>query len=144
MRKPGGLVACTAVAVLAFGALVTAGCGPGDPREAVLKERARWHVELSDWLQTDDGLRATVRIWGPPKSSIDKLSVKLMLADEAGETVAQVWQTFDLTRSERGAPTDYPVSIKRPDLPKIDGVGLDTVAVPSAEDEAQIAELAGI
>jgi len=144
MREPGGFAVRTAVAVLTIVMFAGAGCGPGDPREAVLKERARWHVELSDWLQTGEGLRATVRIWGPPRSSIDKLTVKLVLADESGEVVEQVWQTFDLSRAERGAPTDFPVSIRRPDLPKIDGVGLDRVAVPSAEDRSRIAELAGL
>jgi hypothetical protein len=130
-------------AALVFALLLTAGCAPDDPEQVVLKERAKWTVELSSWIQTDDGsLRGTFRIWGPNRSKIDTLTVKLVVAGVGGGQ-EEVWQSFDLTRAAGGAPTDFPLSLAT-SIAEVEGIGVDPVPVPGDADRAHIKELAGL
>jgi hypothetical protein len=118
-----------------------AACGPGDPRSRILEERARWNVQLLDWVQTEDGaINLSTRVSGPPNSTLRQLTVSFLLMDAAENTVARRWHTFDLSQVQRGGPKDILVSVSAAEH-KVEGVGVSLVLEPTPEDEPHIVEL---
>lgn len=119
------------------------GCG-GDPVEKVLKERARWKVDLLSFAVLEDGRsRATFRLSGPVKSGIDMLTIRIDMVDANDEVIHSVWNTFDVSGIQRGVPAETSVYLPPTD-PPVEGVGMDPVLRPSEDDFAHIPELSGI
>ncbi len=111
------------ILVLLVGAcLVGAACGPGDPRADART------ISLS------------VRVTGPPSTSLETLTFRVSLVDAAGETFEERWQVIDLTEVPRGGPKDMFLGLDAADQP-VEGVGLSLVLSPTPEEEAQIREL---
>lgn len=134
-----------AASILVAASLVLAigvpGCRPTDPKEKILKQRARWDVQLLSWAQGDDGsIRMTTRLSGPPSSSIESLTVRIDLLDAAGQTLKQAWHTFDLKPIARGGPMDVTVLLAAEGL-AVEGIGIHRVLEPSPEEERHIHEL---
>jgi len=119
-------------------------CGSSDPFERTLEQRARWNVTLLSWSESTDGsLIMSVRLSGPPSSSLEALTVRVVLTDDAGDVVHRFWHTFDLSDIERGGPADR--SIRARDVPAgIAGAGIDPVLRPDPEDIDHIVELRGL
>lgn len=118
-----------------------AACGPGDARSRILEERARWNVQLLDWVQTEDGaINLSTRVSGPPNSALEQLTVSFLLMDAAENTLAREWHTFDLSQVQRGGPKDISVNISAAEH-QVEGVGVSLVLEPTPEDEPHIVEL---
>jgi len=116
-------------------------CGPSDPRARVLEERARWNVQLLDWVQTEEGaVNLSTRVSGPPNSSLEQLTVSFLMMDAAENTLAREWHTFDLSQIPRGGPKDVIVSVSAAGH-AVEGVGVSLVLEPTADDEPHIREL---
>lgn len=131
-----------AISLFCLAVLVwVAACGSGDPKARVLEERARWNVQLLDWVQTTEGMvNLSTRVSGPPNSQLTDLTVAFLLMDAQENTLAREWHTFDLTQVPRGGPKDIVVSIPAEGY-AVEGVGVDMVLQPGAEDEPHISEL---
>jgi len=129
------------LAVLATLALLTAGCGPRDPKERILQDRARWDVTVLSWSQGDDGtVTISVRLSGPPNSGLDELTVRLQMFDSESRVIESKWHTFDLSDVPRGGPADKIIRVR--EFPhEVLGAGIDSVLVPTAEEESRIREL---
>ena len=116
-------------------------CGPSNPRARVLEERARWNVQLLDWVQTEEGaVNLSTRVSGPPNSSLEHLTVGFLLMDAAENTLAREWHTFDLSEVPRGGPKDIMVSVSAAGH-AVEGVGVTLVLEPTPDDETHIREL---
>lgn len=123
-------------------ALVQApGCRSGDPRARLLEERARWTATLLSWAQSPGPGPVTlaVRVSGPPRSKLDRLTVRVQLHDGAGSVVSTVWHTFDLTDVEGGGPADR--SIRVPVDREVHGASVDSVPSPTEAEQANLPEL---
>lgn len=119
----------------------TVACGVSDPRAEVLEQRARWDVQPLDWVETPDGsINLSVRLSGPPNSKIEQLTVRIELMDGTGESIRQVWHTFDLTKVPRGGPKDISLRLAA-GAGSVESVGLSLVLDPTAEEAQQIREL---
>ena len=57
------------VTLLAILAVLAAGCGPSDPKESILQDRARWNVSVLSWSQSDDGT-VTIESYEPERISM--------------------------------------------------------------------------
>lgn len=121
--------------------VVAAACRPSDPRAEVLKQRARWTVDLLSWVQGEDGqISLTVRVAGPPNSTLDELTFRINLLDAANETLVSEWRTVDLSQLARGGPKDLFFKVEPPDQP-VEGLAVSVVVNPTAEQEQHIKEL---
>lgn len=140
MSAPHASRASRIAASLLLAALATA-CGPFEPTQKVLKERARWKVTVLGVVQGGDGtVIVDTRLSGPPNAKLQALTVRVQLADAGGGVVDTVWHTFDLSGIRRGGPAD--VSVRLREYPQeISGAGIDRVLAPSPEEAAHIAEL---
>jgi hypothetical protein len=117
------------------------GCGPSDPLERLVEERARWKVALQDWAMAEDGtITLSARVSGPVQSDLDRLTVRILLQDAAGNTVDREWRTLDLSGVERGGPEDIMIRLD-PREGDVEGIGLDTVPVPGPDEIPHIEEL---
>jgi hypothetical protein len=117
------------------------GCAPREPRERLLEERARWSVTLLSWAQAPDGsLGLSLRVSGPPRSTLDRLTVRFELRDGSGAAVGEAWRTLDLSAVERGGPEDLLLRLPAPDA-AVEGIGVDSVLAPSPEQLPRIEEL---
>jgi hypothetical protein len=127
--------------LLAILAALCAACGPGDPREGILQDRARWNVTVQNWSQSEDGtVMIGTRLSGPPNSKLSELTVRVQLVDADSQIIETVWHTFDLSDVQRGGPADKTIRIR--DFPhEVAGAGVDPVYSPTAEEELQIPEL---
>jgi hypothetical protein len=125
-------------------ALLIIGCGPSDPRQRILDERARWEVALLNWSQSasDGTVNIAVRLSGPPNSAIDRLTVLVRLADEQDQVIDSVWHTFDLSDVERGGPADKLIRVSG-FSEEIYGAWIEPVYQPTPEQEQHIPELRG-
>ena len=133
--------AVSLLSLLGILAALVAGCGPSDPKESILQDRARWNVSVLSWSQSDDGtVTIGTRLSGPPNSKLSELTVRVQLVDADSEIIETVWHTFDLSDVQRGGPADKIVRIG--EFPQeVFGAGIDLVLSPTAEEEAQISEL---
>ena len=130
-----------AVVVCLLLAVCLAGCGPSDPRARVLEERARWTVTLLSWAQGQDGtLTLNARVSGPVNSKLERLTVRLVLQDAAGDAVDHEWRTLDLSGIERGGPEDIMLRLAARDV-GVEGIGIDTVPSPAPDEIPHIVEL---
>jgi len=128
------------VAACALMALI-AGCSPGDPTARVLEQRARWSVELLDWAARDDGaISFSVRVSGPPRSSLEKLTFRVGFYGAGGQPIGTEWRTIDLTQIPRGAPTDM-LFVAGPLEQAVEGLAVELVLRPTTEERAHIPEL---
>ena len=129
------------LAVLATLAVSTGGCGPRDPKERILQDRARWDVTVLSWSQSDDRtVTISTRLSGPPNSGLDELTVRLQMFDSESRVIESVWYTFDLSDVQRGGPADKIIRVR--EFPhEVYGAGIDLVRVPTAEEESRIREL---
>ena len=119
-----------------------AGCGPGDPRERMLEERARWKVTTLSWAMGEDGtIKLNTRVSGPVRSKLERLTVRIVLQDAAGNPVKHEWRTLDLSGIRRGGPEDIPLTLHAPEGASVEGLGIDTVPAPGPEDIPHIEEL---
>ena len=123
--------------------VAAAGCGPGDPRTEVLKQRSRWTAELVGWIPKDDGnLIAEIRFTGPPNTTLEQLTVRISQLDAAGETVSSTWHTIDVKDVPLGAPKELMFTL--PASEGTEGMAAEIVLAPTAEDEQNIPELQGL
>jgi hypothetical protein len=129
------------VALIAVVSLSTTGCGPQDPKERILQERARWNVTVLNWSQGEDGtVTISTRLSGPPNSTLGELTVRLQLFDADSQVIESVWHTFDLSDVQRGGPADKIVRVR--EFPhEVFGAAVDPVFTPTADEEARISEL---
>ena len=81
-----------------------------------------------------------VRLAGPPNATIAALTVRIDLLDAQSRPLQQIWHVFDLTQIERGGPKDVIVRLPAGEL-AVEGIALDPVLGPTAEQERQIREL---
>jgi hypothetical protein len=135
----------TPFAILAIGLLLAClGCAGSDPVDKVLKQRARWKVELLSFTVLEDGRsRASFRLSGPVKNELETLTVRLDMVDVNEEVIQTVWHSFDVSDIQRGVPTERSVNLPPTDVP-VEGIGMDAVLQPSEDDFRHIPELAGI
>ncbi len=140
--RAGGRAAGRWVGLLAALTIVLsgAGCGPQDPRQAVLDERARWSVELTGFIQTADTVQATLRLSGPVNAKLRTLTVRIELIDGAEQRIAEVWEPLDVSGIQRGTPTELRVRLAGP-YPEVAGMWAEVVADPTPEQQARIVEL---
>jgi len=123
---------------------LVAGCRPSDPRAEVLKQRARWTVDLLSWVEGEDGqISLTVRVAGPPNSSLSELTFRVNLLDGANQTLASEWRTVDLSEIARGGPKDLFYKVD-PAGRIVEGLAVSVVANPTPEQEQHIKELQSI
>lgn len=129
-----------AVGLLLLAAL--AACGPSDPQARILEERAGWNVTLLSWAVREDGtISLGLRVSGPVRSRLERLTVRFVLQDAAGNQVGEQWRTLDLSEIERGGPEDILLRLESPEGAAVEGIGVDTVPVPGPEDLPHIEEL---
>ena len=128
-------------ASLAILAALASGCGPSDPKEGILQDRARWDVTVQSWSQAQDGtVTIGTRLSGPPNSKLSELTVRVQLVDSDSQIIETVWHTFDLSDVQRGGPADKVIRVS--EFPQeVSGAGIDPVYTPTAEEQAQIREL---
>jgi len=118
-----------------------AACGPTDPHEKILDERALWQVSLLDWVVLEDGtLSLGTRVSGPPRSRLRQLTVRLVLEDASGNAIGHEWQTLDISGIQRGGPADITLRVPT-SLTGVEGIGIDPVLAPSPEEIPYVAEL---
>jgi hypothetical protein len=123
-------------------ALGVAGCGPSDPRERLLEERVRWKVTTLDWAVNEDGaITLGTRVSGPVYSDLERLTVRILLKDGAGNTVGQEWRTLDLSGIERGGPEDLMLRLQAPAGVSVEGIGIDLVPAPGPDEIPHLEEL---
>ena len=135
-----GLVPVLTACVL----LCLVGCKAEDPREEILTQRARWNVQLLDWVQTPEGtLNVGTRITGPASSKIERLTVMFDLQDASGGSLGRRWHTYDLSQAPRGGPADLTIRLEAEGL-SVEALGLDLMLQPEAEEERHIEELRGL
>ena len=117
------------------------GCGPSDPRERVLTERARWKVNLLSWAMSPDGsINLSTRVSGPTHAELKQLTVRILFLDAEGNTVDRAWQTLDLSGIARGGPEDILLRLA-PRGQAVEGIGIDPVHAPGPDDLPHIPEL---
>ncbi len=122
-------------------ALLPAGCGPSDPKQRVLAERARWNVTPLSWAMDDQGrITLSARVSGPTRSKIQKLTVRIELIGPGGAAAGQEWSTLDLSDIRRGGPQDVLIRLPaRKEL--IEELTINRVLQPTAEETPHIEEL---
>ena len=127
----------SAVAALLF--LVA--CAPSDPAAEIRSQRARWEVQALEWVRTADGsIQISTRVLGPPNSTIEQLTVRVDLLDADGNSMRADWHTFDLKGIPRGGPADR--AIRLAPLDGVEGVSIDSMLDPTADEVPHIKELA--
>ncbi len=122
-------------------ALLSAGCGPSDPRERILSERARWTVTPLSWSMGEDGrITLSVRLLGPVRSKIDRLTVRIEMRDAQGGVVDHEWWTLDLSGIQRGGPKDVLIRLPAREA-AVEELTIDPVLAPGPEEIPHIEEL---
>jgi len=128
--------------VIAAAIVLAAACSSGSPEQKILEQRARFSVDLLSWAQGADGaITIGTRVSGPPNSSLEKLTVRIVLQDAEGRTVDRRWHTFDLSEVPRGGPSDLLIRIAAPPTGEVEGIGIDPVFDPGPDDRDHIVEL---
>jgi len=122
-------------------ALSSAGCGPSDPRERILSERARWTVTPLSWSMSEDGrITLNARLVGPVRSKIDRLTVRIEMRDGEGGVVDHEWWTLDLSEIQRGGPEDVMIRLPARQA-AVEQLTIDPVLLPGPEEISHIEEL---
>ncbi len=122
-------------------ALWPTGCGPSDPRERILSERARWTVTPLSWSMGEDGrITLSARLLGPVRSKIDRLTVRIELRDAQGTVVDREWWTLDLSGIQRGGPEDVLIRLPAREV-AVEELTIDPVLDPTPEEISHIEEL---
>ena len=128
------------VALLAL-SIAAAACRPPDPRAEVRKQRSRWTVDLLSWVAAeDDQISLTLRLSGPPNSTLKELTFRVSLLDAVDDTLAEIWRTADLSEVARGGPKDMFFTVD-PGGHRVEGLAVSLVLNPTPEQELQIKEL---
>jgi len=121
--------------------LALVGCATGDERVGALEARAAWSVEPGQWVVGEDGtLIVVVRIFGPARSPIEKLTFRFELLDAAQQTLKEDWRTIDLADVPQGALVEKQYRIDAAGF-AVEGLRVDRMLAPTAEQEARIPEL---
>ena len=125
---------------------VLVGCGPSDPQERILAQRALWKVDLLSFLVREDGkVSAQFRLTGPVKSNIERLTVRIEQLDPSGEVLAVSWNAFDISDVSRGGPVDQYLVLNAPSGgEEVDSLRVDPMWVPELSDMPHIPELQGL
>jgi hypothetical protein len=141
MRR--SLLVWTSFVILVAGATA---CAPQDPIAEVHQQRARWRVDLLSWAAGEDGsLALSTRLTGPPRSSLEQLTIRIAMLDALEQPIETAWWTFDLTAIERGGPEDVLFRIPAPESAvEVEGLILESVLNPTPEDVPHIRELRGV
>jgi hypothetical protein len=124
-------------------ALLACACSAGSSSASIRNERARWNVELVNWVAAVDGtVTASIRVSGPPSTSLETLSFRFTLRDAANEPVGAVWRTVDLSQVPRGAPKELTHRF----VPEIEfeGLSVELVLDPTPEEAEHVVELHGL
>lgn len=128
-------------ALVLLAAVLLAACGPSDPREKLMVERARWKVGLLSWVQAPDlSVTINVRVSGPVRSKLERLTVRVEMFDGANQPMGSAWQTLDLSGVQRGVPQDLFIRLPA-QAAGVEGIGIDLVPDPGPEDLPHIVEL---
>ena len=123
--------------------LAAPACRTQSALDQALEQRVRWTVLALDWAQTEDHVvLLSTRLNGPSNSPLDRLTVRIVLQDAAGATIEEIWHTYDLSKLPLGGPKD--ITIRVPAGVPVDGLGVDRVLRPTADERAHIEELAGL
>jgi hypothetical protein len=132
------------VALLGGVILMALACGSSDPLEDVLRERARWKVEVRSFVVLDDGSsRVTVQVAGPVKSSLEVLTVRVELVDAEGKTLHASWVPIDLSDVQRGVPAEKSLSL--PAISAVpESVQVDPILAPTEQDIQHMPELSNL
>ena len=129
------------LACLLLLALSLADCGPSDPREQILSDRARWTLTPLSWSMTEDGrITLNARLLGPVRSQIDRLTVRIELRDAQGTVVDREWWTLDLSGIQRGGPEDVLIRLPAREV-AVEELTIDPVLDPTPEEISHIEEL---
>ena len=122
-------------------AVSLAGCGPSDPRERILSERARWTVTPLSWSMGEDGrITLSARVVGPVRSKIDRLTVRIEMRDAQGGVVGHEWRTLDLSGVQRGGPEDVLIRLPASEG-SVEQLTIDLVLQPGPQEIPHIEEL---
>jgi hypothetical protein len=131
----------TARTGLLVAAALLCGCTEADPRAALLEGRAQWKVALLSWAPGPEGtLTLDLRVSGPPRTELRRLTFRIVLRDASDSPIGEAWHTLDLTAIRRGGPEDVVVRLT-PRQAGIEGLSVDLVPRPTAEQVAFIEEL---
>jgi hypothetical protein len=123
--------------------LAAPACKTKSALDQALEQRARWTVLALDWTQNEDQVvLLSTRVNGPANSPLDRLTVRIVLQDASGASIEGIWHTYDLSELPLGGPED--ITIRIPAGVPVDGLGLDRVLRPTADERARIEELAGL
>ena len=135
-----------AILVLLAPVVLAPACRPQDPARDILKTRMQWKVDLTGFVQREDGaISAQFRLSGPVDSRLDDLTVKIDLLDAAGDSLSASWESFDLRDVQRGGPVERFLTVSGPvDGAVVESIRLDPVHYPEPADYAHIPELAGL
>ncbi len=140
MRRPhrAPTAFALAAAVIAV-ALAATGCG-GDPRAAILEDRARWNIDLRRWLVGEDGrIMLDTQVSGPVNSSLETLTFRVDVLDAQGQVLDEAWLQADVGSIQRGTPTGM---IFRVDgVEGAEGVRIDLMRAPTDAQAERIVEL---
>ncbi len=129
------------LACLLLLALSPTGCGPSDPRERILSERARWTVTPLSWSMAEDGrITLNARVLGPVRAKIDRLTVPIEMRDAQGGVVDHEWWTLDLSGIQRGGPEDILSRLPAREA-AVEELTIDPVLEPGPEETPHIQEL---
>jgi hypothetical protein len=135
----------TAVVGLGILSLILSACQPRDPAVAAREARNRWSVDLQSWVLRDDAsITLTVRVYGPPSTPLSELSFVIDQLDAQDESLSRTWYTIDLSELPRGGPKDMFLTVQAATGVSVEGLAIDLVPHPTAEQAAQIKELQGI
>lgn len=97
---------------MALGVFLLPGCGTGDDRASVLKERTRYGVGLQSWADRGDGtLIVTLTITGPAHPKLDRLTVEIRRYGAGERDQGSEWVTLDLSDMTLGAAIERSVTI---------------------------------
>lgn len=132
--RTGFLLAVPAMVIL------LAACGPSDPAERVLAERARWSVSLQRWFPQDDGVFLALRVQNPRDATLETLTVQVLFLDTDDATVDERWVALPVSGIRSGASVDVTRTIPAPAAP-FDSVAVILVTSPDDAQRDRIVEL---
>jgi len=122
---------------------VAPACKTKSALDKAIDQRARWTVLALDWTQTADHVvLLSTRLSGPPNSTLDHLTVRILLQDAAGEMIQEAWHVYDLGQLPRGGPKDFTIRI--PAAVPVEGLAVDPVPRPNEDERVNIRELSGL
>ncbi len=128
----------SAWAVLVVGTALACSRTP-DP-SALLEDRARYQVELVSWVARPDGrIAATLRVRGPVRTRLDRLTVEIVRFGWGGERIGSDWVSLELGERPSGLTVEKVVVL--PGEPMPEALGVDLHAHPAPEILSRLKEL---